>query len=552
MRSLEQALTEHDLITLRVIGEWWELDLSGADKKESVKMLTDVLSQVDMQKELLFLPPEEADAINDLVAQDGRIPVNIFSRNHGEVRLMGPGRMEREEPWMEPVSPTEALWYRGFLYRAFDETAEGVLEFYFLPTEIMANFPQVEVIATVDEEEDHILRPLKSPPETWQQADVTAVDDLTALMTITMGLSGESKDPIEFEKFLLNPDPERRSLLLTLANEMSLVRRENGSLRPTRSAIGWLKKGRNAQLCSLGDTWSNSEWNDLCHTPGLRCEGENWHNDPILARTALLDAMPHNANWYRISELVEAIKAVNPDFQRPDGNYDTWYIKETGAQEYLAGFDSWGQVEGRLIRFLIQYPLYWLGMTELAYLDDWNKAAYRLTQRAMALLSGKEPGEEEKPSPIIVEPDGRIVVPQNATRYNRFQVARISEARPVASGKPYLYQLTPHALEQANQQGIKLERILKFLSQAGERPLPKSVHRAITRWHEKGVEAILESVIVLRVNDEAILETLRNNPRTRDYIGESLGELAVVIKPGMWGELRAATTKLGLLLETNL
>lgn len=552
MRSLIQALTEHELITLRIIGEWWELDLSGTDKKESVKILAEVLSQVDMQKELLFLPPEEADALNDLVAQDGRIAVNIFSRNHGEVRLMGPGRMEREEPWLEPISPTEALWYRGFIYRAFDDTAEGVLEFYFLPSEILTNFPQPQVIAAVEEETELQLRPLKSTPDVWQEADVSAVDDLTALMTIAMRLSGDSKNPIDFDNFLLNPDADRRSLLLTLANELSLVRRENGSLRPTRSAIGWLKKGRDAQLCSLGDAWSNSEWNDLCHTTGLRCEGENWHNDPILARTALLDVMPHTNNWYRISDLVQTIKTTNPDFQRPDGNYDTWYIKETGNQHYLAGFDSWDQVEGRLIRFLIQYPLYWLGMTELADADDGIKSAYRLTKRALAFLNGIVPDENEKPSPIIVEADGKIIVPINATRYNRFQVARISEAYPVEAGKPYLYQLTPKALEQAARQGIKPDRILNFLVQAGERPLSKSVHRAIARWQEKGVEAILESVVVLRVNDESILQTLRTNPRTRDYIGESLGDLAVVIKPGMWGKLRAATTQLGLLLETNL
>ncbi len=116
---------------------------------------------------------------------------------------------------------------------------------------------------------------------------------------------------------------------------MSLVRRENGSLRPTRTAIGWLKQGRDAQLCSLGDAWSNSDWNDLCHTPGLKCEGENWHNDPILARTALFDAMPLTTHWYHFSDLVEIIKLTNPDFQRPDGNYDTWYIKDADHNGYL-------------------------------------------------------------------------------------------------------------------------------------------------------------------------------------------------------------------------
>ena len=80
---------------------------------------------------------------------------------------------------------------------------------------------------------------------------------------------------------------------------------------------------------------------------------------------------------------------------------------------------------------------------------------------------------------------------------------------------------------------------------------PRAFSGQLTRWEERGVEARIESVTVLRVNDESILETLRTNPRTRDYLGESLGDLAVVIKPGLWEEFCAATAQLGLFLETE-
>ena len=234
MRSLEQALFEHDLLTLRVIGEWWELDLSGTDKNSAIVMLVETLTQVDMQKELLFLPPEETAAINDLVTQNGRVPVAVFGRNHGEVRTMGPGRLEREEPWMDPVSATEALWYRGFVYRAFDETPEGVLEFYFIPQELLVSFPRDETQEVV--QEGVTLQPMVTPPERWQEFDADAVDDLTALLAVALKLAIDKERRADLDSLLLNPDPERRSFLLTLANEMSLVRRDNGFLRPTRTA----------------------------------------------------------------------------------------------------------------------------------------------------------------------------------------------------------------------------------------------------------------------------------------------------------------------------
>ena len=268
-------------------------------------------------------------------------------------------------------------------------------------------------------------------------------------------------------------------MLLTLASEMGLVRQSNGRLRPTRAAIAWLKQSRDAQLCALADAWSNSDWNDLCHTPGLRCEGENWHNDPILARTALLDALPRMPGWYLLSDLVTTIKQVDPDFQRPDGNYDTWYIRDADNEGYLAGFDAWDHVEGRLIRYLVKSPLFWLGMIEVADISNPEQTAFRLTERALNWLSDDPPAQDELRVPIVVQQDGIVLVPQNADRYHRFQVARISEAQRIEDGRPFRYRLSPGSLAFAREQGIKSERLLQFLAQASGRALPKSIQRAV-------------------------------------------------------------------------
>jgi hypothetical protein len=117
MYLLEKALDDHELIVLRVIGEWWELELTGEDKAACIKELSGALSRLDMSAEMDYLGPEEAAALEDLIQSGGKVPVATFERTHGKVRQMGPGRLEREEPWLEPAGPTESLWYRGFLYR---------------------------------------------------------------------------------------------------------------------------------------------------------------------------------------------------------------------------------------------------------------------------------------------------------------------------------------------------------------------------------------------------------------------------------------------------
>lgn len=551
MRTLEQALLDHELIVLRVIGEWLGLELTGADKAQSVEQVAAALAAVDLIQEIEYLEPEEAAALAALVRENGRAPVAVFSREYGEVRAMGPGRLEREEPWLDPVSPAEALWYRGFLFRGFDQTGDGTLEFYYVPQELLAKLRPSPQTTVRELPATPALKPIDPPPQVHPAVD-DAVDDLTTLLALAQRTGLQPDRLPDLRGLLMNPDRDRRSLLLTLATEMSLLRRSDEHLRPTRAAIEWLQLSREAQLRALVDAWSRSVWNELRHTPGLVAEGEGWPNDPLLARTALMDVLPVDEHWYRLADLVAVVRDQDPDFQRPDGNYDTWYLRDAETHEYLSGFEEWDRVEGRLLAFLIQGPLLWLGMVELSAATEGTQAAYRLAPRALAWLGDERPPADEIRVPLVVQPEGVLLVPHNASRYERFQAARIADQEPYVPGKPYRYRIVPSSLAQAREQGIAPERMLSFLESASARPVPASVRRGITRWAERGVEGRLQPVVVLRVGDAAILETLRANPRTRDFIAEALGDLAVVVRAGEWEAFRQAVAGLGLLLDVEL
>jgi hypothetical protein len=127
----------------------------------------------------------------------------------------------------------------------------------------------------------------------------------------------------------------------------------------------------------------------------------------------------------------------------------------------------------------------------------------------------------------------------------------VADAEPLQAGKPFRYRITPASLASAAEQGIAADRVLAFLEKESGRPVPASVQRGIKRWAERGVEGRLQRVVVLRAGDPAILETLRSNPKTRDYIAESLGELAVAIKTEQWQAFQQATAQLGLLLDVE-
>lgn len=552
MLSLKQALHDHELIVLRVIGEWWELDLTGTEKLACVNILAETLGKVDMQLEINYLGPEEADTLQDLINSGGRVPVATFERTHGTVRHMGPGRMEREEPWLDPFSPAEALWYRGFLFKAFDESElSDLVEYYYLPDELFNQFPQQSLKnEKPGNQKSHQLTPVAQPEE-YISETTDAVDDITTMIAVAQNSPVREEDLKSIQPFLLNSSLDRASLLFTLAWELELLRGTDEGGKPSRKIIPWLQKNREESLRDIADTWSRSAWNELWVTPGIICEGSGWQNDPILARTTLLDFLPHEEGWYQISELVNLVKEEDPDFQRPDGNYDTWYIRDLDSGEYLAGFDNWDLVEGRLLRFLIQGPMAWLGLVETDDPLEEDDLLFRLSRRALDWLAGRPVVAEEVEIPIVIHDNATISVPFNTNRYHRFQVARFSEAEAAKPGSPFHYRLTPKSLNRAREQGIEPDRMLDFLEKASGRPLPPSTKRAIQRWSERGTEARMENVYLLRVRDPEILEKLRANPKTRDYISESMGDLAVVIRQGEWQELIEAVAELGLLIDRN-
>jgi hypothetical protein len=547
MYTLRQALGDHHLIVLRVIGEWWEQDLTGMEKGAAISVLVDVLPQIDLAHELLYMPVEEAAALRTVAAAAGKLSVAALSREFGTIRPMGPGKLEREEPWLMPESAVEGLWYRGLLYTGFDNSAEDVTEYYFIPPELLANLPAAVAEELDDSAENGIDSPASrvvAEPDRYTTAPSNLIDDLTTLLCEAQRGTYDPSQREVLLPLLHDDNATRYSLLVTLADELNFFRQREGVLRPTRAAVAWLRLTRESQLRALLEAWSSSDWNELRHVPGLVCEGSGWDNDPILARTQLLTNFARDLQWEESGALIAAIKADEPDFQRPNGDYDTWYVRDASSSLYLRGFDSWDQVEGRQLQFIIERVMWWLGMTDV------GGNAVRLNQIALNWLEQHPEPADEVRVPLVVNADASIAVPHNAGRWDRFRVSRIADPLPVVAGKPYQYILTPESLARAAEQGIDAQRVLTFLADVSNRPIPAGTKRAIERWGERGVEARLESVVILRVNDAAVLDTLRSNPRTKPYIGAALGDLAVIVRHSDWQKLRQITAQLGLLLSS--
>jgi hypothetical protein len=454
---------------------------------------------------------------------------------------MGAGRRDREHPHLNPASTAEFLFYRGLLDRAFFNTANGPQEFAFIPDDLFK-------IINHEGHEDHEGKTKKN--------SVISVNSVVNSEPL-----GRPASPAEKS----HPTPANDSILddattLLAALRLGIKPPETNVPRPVlegflRAAKIILKSGpkpekvktfleapRYDALQMIAEAWLESEtFNELRQLPGLVFEGE-WNNQPAVTREFLLnllDAIPEG-KWWSLPAFLRDVKAKYPDFQRPAGDYDSWFIKREADDEYLRGFAYWEQVDGALVRYFITRVLFWLGQVELAAPEEGAEpTSFKVVSEKLKVKS-----EDGK---LVARSNGHIAVPRFAPRAVRYQVARFCEWEQ-AKENEYHYTITPSSLKKAGEQGLKVEHLMSLLAKYSAGGIPPVLVKALKRWEANGTEARVQTQVVLRVSRPEVLEELRKSKAAR-FLGELLGPTTVVIKEGAQSKVLAALAELGLLAE---
>jgi hypothetical protein len=554
MNNLHRFLVDYNMTMLRVLARNRGVTLTTNRQDEAADQLATRLSEpLSVRTAVARLSPEGRDALAALLEAGGRMRVPHFSRQFGQVRPIGPGRLEREAPWQEPSSPAEELWYAGLIFRSFVQDESGVGEFIFVPDELLALLPQPSA-----EGPTFTLEAVSAPVEPGDAGEAL-VDDFFAYLVYLQnhdvrpyadGRLGQ-RDWSTLRRRLHDGDKRRFAFLQHLATRLGFVARQGDYLGLDASPVKrWLTERAAGQLAALQETWRDDPtWNDLCHVPTLDCDREApWRNDPLATRRALLALLARCPldGWWSPASFVAEVKRLHPDFQRPDGDYTSWYIRSRASKEYLSGFESWDLVEGALITDLLTGPCHWLGITACG--GEQADAACRLTESGARFLGlvHDEP-EHEPPPPIVVHPDFRVEIPPPASLYTRFQLERFADpsgpSRPGQSQAPYTYELTVSSLARALQRGIRVEQVVAFLQQACERPVPANVVGQLRLWAGRLGQVQLEEVALLQVKNERVLKELSVLPETRSLIAKVLSPTSALIHkrdlPRLKVELRA-------------
>lgn len=527
--NLSQSLHKSDIGHLNIIAEFWGLELESQDADSALEELSASILDLETVSETLdILQAPAKTALTELINANGKMEWSVFARKHGDIREMGAGKRDREKPHLKPTSTSEILFYRAFIAKAFFETDKGLQEFVYIPDDLL------EVIQEVGMQNNESLsknEPLGRPATPVEKsfeipANDFILDDVTTYLA-ALRIGDESRS--RFNRDL-------QSLLET----SNLIK--NKKLQP-ENVKTFLEANRIDALNNLYQAWIKSDtFDELRLIPTIICEGE-WKNQPQVTREFLMNLINDipQGKWWSLNSFVKAIKEKIPDFQRPAGDYDSWFIKRESDGQYLRGFAYWDFVDGALIKYLIQ-TLHWLGKIDLASVEEGKEfTAFRINSL---------PEKKEERGKILVSSNGKISVSRYFSRAVRYQIARFCEWDNEKNDE-YIYSVSAKSLKRANEQGLKAEQLLNLLVKHTNGNVPPALVKALKNWNANGSEVRVENLFVLRVSKPEVMEEARKSNAGK-FFGELLSPTAVIIKSGAIQKVTAALAELGLLAEVNI
>jgi hypothetical protein len=561
MKNLFATLTDYDAGMLPALGEVWGIDTKKLKDEDILQQLMTTMLNPD-KTEAVWENLEDSmrSAMQLLISTSShRMKTSQFERVFGEIRKLGRAKIKKEKPHKATEAVAEGLYYRGLIAEAFDKADDGsLISFVYVPSDLVKALPLHKTM--YEHLEDEEVFPEEEIPsleiidavQNIIVADTSIIDDMTTLLAYLQAFSadvaGDSFTPDSTEAimpYLLRQGEIRLSFLLGIGITADLITTQEGKAYPRRTeARQWLNASRAEQTRQLAQAWLGStQYQDMWHIPGLFPDDSGWAYDPVRARNSVAsmftDLVPEQG-WNSVNALIDMIKESEPDFQRPNGDYDSWYIRNASG-EFLNGFESWDAVEGALIEFYMMGPMHWLGLVDVG--DD----AIRLTAYGRAFLQIAEwPQVSDEDHPIEIRDDGTLLASRRVNRFERFQLARFTEW--VETGDPFVYALNADSIQRANTQGITPQHIQAFVArQLGSKPIPTPIITLLKNWQGGATGAVtFETLIVLRTTSPEVMDKIFDNPDYRRYLGARLGSMACIIREDHWAELRASLGEQGM------
>lgn len=288
----------------------------------------------------------------------------------------------------------------------------------------------------------------------------------------------------------------------------------------------WLKQPSYAELFEVAESGMRVRCRSTpLNQPDLRRgELEQENSEARQDLLALLAQVPVG-EWINFSAFARFVYRLRPTFlqrrQRLFPSPHWWIEQEEGRQLHPTQLTDWLRAEGRYLAYLLQGPLHWWGLCDLAVSANEQLLAFRLTPLADFLFSGQTPSlSAEVPSTptldvqaLTVSADGYLLIACHPANWPLIAgVERFAENRGVQNEK-LSYRLTARALSEAIGQGRDPSELLTVLAgscasssaEDGPRQLLASLERRIANY---GRVRLYTDVSLLQAADTTVMQQL--------------------------------------------
>lgn len=558
MKDLYRCLDEYSPFLLEAVASAWGISLPTGEQAENVKLLAKgMLAPGALERLLHKLSPEAQGAFMQIARAGGSVPSHRITMHYGAIRRFGPARMAREQPWKQPASPLEEIYYAGLVYRAYGAVGQYYGEILLTPAQLFDLLPQSALMHS-----ETTSSPVGQPGQVQDDGNALLEDMFAALVYLrhhrvrvqSYDLSSSWLDVERLDlgsRLLGSSAPDRLRLIAHLLARLKLLHvAPEGALKPSLGARDWLRLADQVRQVNLFSAWrDDGGWNELHLLPSLQCEETGWQSNPLVARRnliAFLAAWPPET-WFSLDDFCQYLKQQQPDYLRPDGDFDSWHIRDADTREYLSGFESWDAVEGVLARHIMTRPLFWLGLVRLG-LEGEKAVSFAVTPRGQQLLSGLQSSSPEQSAPgsclALVNEEMVVTIVLEGAFYDRYLLERFAEWR--GQNERAVYHITADSVWKGVDNGVKIEQIIAFLKRITLDQVPPSVLRTLLAWGGRFGRASLQRAIILRTEDEGTMLQIQGQGDIQPLLRESLSPTAYLVEEEDVAELIRRLKALGV------
>lgn len=374
---------------------------------------------------------------------------------------------------------------------------------------------------------------------------------------------------------LLVPDPSldsvrredetgRLYLLRRLLESLELVRREKGQLRlnpesPLHIPEFWSAPPSD-QLRACLEAWVKSGDEQTPERHNIAQYGPNYERASSVFVEALRALPP--TSWFEPADLLERVQELDVDFLFPDHsrieNYrGSWYYSYASGR-YLGHptdvLHTIEELEALFVNRCISGFFLQLGAVELGCDaprgDTWQ--VFRLTSIGHHILGTRKAddssgSDQDQMGRLVIQPNFHLVAlgPVSLASVARIELFADREA---ADQGAFQFRLSRESVYRAQQQGMDVADVIRFLEQISDVDLPQNVQRSLNEWSAQHEQIVFRTgVSVLQTADADLMTELMDEPSIERHVARRTTPEIALLKTKKPSQLVAALVQRGLL-----